>query len=366
MRISEYIQRASLLDKLENINAVRFGLFGETGSILTTAKKKSREGSSYAYLEAITEELGDAFWYYSRIVERLGFNINDVVPQNLNTQHSSELFATVFPDHPLSQAPTIKEGDLNKWLNKLGQAAAQLLNHTNDTEKTDICTDLTNYLSCYLYVLSSTGISFSTVLEQNLLKIEGRFLLPSLDSLPSFDKEFEEDERLPLTFEIELIQRGNGRTYLKWNGVFVGDPLSDNIGEEDGYRFHDVFHMANAAILGWSPTFRSLIRHKRKSSHDHDEIQDGGRAIVIEEGLTAWIFSQAKRSKFFAEHDTVSFDLLKGIRQFVAGFEVEACPMSLWERCILDGYSVFRQVRQAQSGRIIGDLRNRTIKFERL
>ena len=29
-----------------------------------------------------------------------------------------------------------------------------------------------------------------------------------------------------------------------------------------------------------------------------DEAQDGGRAIVVEEGLTAWIFSRAKELNF--------------------------------------------------------------------
>ena len=45
----------------------------------------------------------------------------------------------------------------------------------------------------------------------------------------------------------------------------------------------DVFHFAHAAILHWSPTFRALIRHKRKSNPDIDEAQDSGRAIVIDD-----------------------------------------------------------------------------------
>jgi hypothetical protein len=48
------------------------------------------------------------------------------------------------------------------------------------------------------------------------------------------------------------------------NGV-VGDPLTDNIADRDGYRFHDVFHFAHPAVLHWSPTFRALVKRKRKS-----------------------------------------------------------------------------------------------------
>jgi hypothetical protein len=65
------------------------------------------------------------------------------------------------------------------------------------------------------------------------------------------------------------------------NGVFIGDPLTDNILDRDGYRFHDVFHFAHASILHWSPTFRALIKHKRKSDPVVDEAQDSGRAIVV-------------------------------------------------------------------------------------
>ena len=39
---------------------------------------------------------------------------------------------------------------------------------------------------------------------------------------------------------------------------------------------------------------RALIKHKRKSKPDYDEAQDSGRAIVVEEGLTAWIFTDPK------------------------------------------------------------------------
>ena len=86
---------------------------------------------------------------------------------------------------------------------------------------------------------------------------------------------------------------------MRLNGVFVGDPLTDNIRDPDGYRFHDVFHFAHAAILHWSPTFRALLKQKRKSNPKVDEAQDGGRAIVVEEGLTAWVFARAKELNYF-------------------------------------------------------------------
>ena len=159
------------------------------------------------------------------------------------------------------------------------------------------------------------------------------------------------------------MQRKSGLSQLQWNEVFIGDPLSDSIRDHDGYRFHDVFHLAHAAILHWSPTFRGLIKHKRKSEPAVDEAQDGGRAIVVEEGLTAWIFSRAKQVELFAGQRTLPFDMLKTVEQFVQGYEVEECPLSLWERAILDGYEVFRQVVTNNGGIVIGDRATRSISY---
>ena len=94
-----------------------------------------------------------------------------------------------------------------------------------------------------------------------------------------------------------------------------------------------------------------------------DEAQDGGRAIVVEEGLAAWVFARAKELNYFEGQKGVSFDLLKTVQQFVAGYEVEACPLSLWEIAILRGYDVFRQVKSNNGGVIIGDRTKRAIEY---
>jgi len=178
-----------------------------------------------------------------------------------------------------------------------------------------------------------------------------------------FDSGFGIEEQLPREFKIRVNQRGSGKSYLQWNGVFIGDPLTDNIADQDGYRFHDVFHFSYVAILHWSPVIRSLIKHKRKSNPKYDEEQDSGRAIVVEEGVTAWIFSKAKELDFFQGQDKVSLGVLKSIGEFVNGYEVERCPLKLWEKAILDGYSVFRKLKENQGGWIVGDRDRRTIEY---
>ena len=224
---------------------------------------------------------------------------------------------------------------------RLGRSAAGLLGSVPDRAT------IVAFASDYLDALHAAKLAFAEVARGNLRKARGAFIVPCPEDLIDFDAEFGVEEQLPRTFRIRVNPRGSGRSYLQWHGVFIGDPLTDNIADPDGYRFHDVFHFAYSAILHWSPVMRALIKHKRKSKPDYDEAQDSGRAIVVEEGLTAWIFTRAKELNFFEGQDRVSLGMLKTIGEFVTGYEVSQCPLKLWERAILEGYGVFRQIRAA-------------------
>lgn len=61
--------------------------------------------------------------------------------------------------------------------------------------------------------------------------------------------------------------------------------------------------------------------------------------------------------------DSVDYDLLKSIQEFVRGYEVERCALWQWERAILDGFRIFRAVKEARRGHILADLDNHTIEF---
>ena len=145
------------------------------------------------------------------------------------------------------------------------------------------------------------------------------------------------------------------------NGILIGDRLTDNHDPPDFYRFHDVFHFAYAAVLGWSPVTRALFKVKRKSSSNLEENEDGARAILIEEGLTTWIFETAKAHQFFANTDQLGFDLLKAVKGFVIGYEPQ-----LLQRAILKGYAVFRELKEANRGRVTADMAGRDLRFEAL
>ena len=65
-----------------------------------------------------------------------------------------------------------------------------------------------------------------------------------------------------------------------------------------------------------------LFHVKRKSVPELDENQDGARAILIEEGVSSFIFGRGLDRSLF-ENIGVDYDLLKSIQEFVRGYEVE-------------------------------------------
>jgi hypothetical protein len=361
MPLIDYARQVAPTDRLplEDLQPVLLGLFGEVGSIMATAKKLLREGDAFAgYRHAVIEEFGDALWYFTAICRRL----HEVVDEVFSEASAGHVYTVTPADvHDVVAATAKQASALDPALLRLGEASAGLLaiEGTSSNSRRLLLT----FADCYLRSLHAAGMTLGQVADYNVAKTRGRFLEPDRDALPTFDEGLEEWERIPGHFEITISQRKSGKAYLQWNGVFIGDPLTDNILDEDGYRFHDVFHFAHAAVLHWSPTFRALIKHKRKSDPKVDETQDGGRAIVVEEGLTAWIFSRAKRLGFFENQKSVSFDVLKTIHQFVSGYEVDQCPLKLWEDAILQGYEVFRMLRENDGGTVIGDRKARRVAY---
>lgn len=363
--LTDYASQVRDTDVLSStdFNPILQGLYGEVGGIMATAKKHVREKSAYpGFRKAAEEEFGDTLWYMAAICRRIDVSLEDVFSAAANHNDFKNVAATSgLSNGALAYIvmPVISSQSLDDTLVCLGQATAALLGNKPTFD------NMVTFARAYLQSIHASELNFSNVARRNIQKVRGCFLEPQKGDLIhlDFDKEFKDEEQLPREFKILVNQRGSGKSYLQWNGVFIGDPLTDNISDRDEYRFHDVFHFSYVAILHWSPVIRALIKHKRKSQPKYDEEQDSGRAIVVEEGLTAWIFSKAKELNYFENQDKVSLGILKTIEEFVSGYEVEKCPLKLWEKAILDGYSVFRELRKNQGGWIIGNREHRTLEY---
>jgi hypothetical protein len=64
--------------------------------------------------------------------------------------------------------------------------------------------------------------------------------------------------------------------------------------------------------------------------------------------------------------ESLDYVLLKAIRELVRGYEVERRPLWQWERAILEGFRVFRELRHHRGGRVTIDLNRRSIDFQAL
>jgi len=221
-------------------------------------------------------------------------------------------------------------------------------------------------------IATKANLELEDIAQGNLAKIRDRWLDVANQGGGSkpFDDNYPAQERFPRQFEIEVTaeidRAGRSRAVLARNGSPFGSELSDNSDRDDGYRHHDVFHLAFLANLGWSPVLRGrrFFNCKRRSDPNVDEVQDGGRASVIDEAISALIFAEAKKNGFYEKVDTVEYGILRTIKELTAHLEVSRCTGRQWERAILDGFRVWRDVRKYGRGRILGDLNAGKIEFQ--
>jgi len=147
-------------------------------------------------------------------------------------------------------------------------------------------------------------------------------------------------------------------------GDHLGDPLTDNAREPDGYRFHDAIHLGFLTVLGWSPTMRALLRRKRKSDRVVDECEDGARAVFAEEGLAAILARLAEPRDGFRRYRSVTQDVVELARAATTGLEVNAVPGWLWREAIWQGFCALDQLITHGGGLLIADLDGRQLTYQ--
>lgn len=214
-------------------------------------------------------------------------------------------------------------------------------------------------------VASKFGVELEDIARANLNKVRARWSFEVAGS-GHFDGSVPEDERLPRRFCVDLMgveKGGRQQVRVSVDGFRFGDELTDNAYRPDGYRFHDVFHFAYAAVLEWSPITRSLLRRKRKSRPELDEVEDGGRAAAIEEGVSALVFDYARRHQMLRGVKAVDDELLRTVKGMTSHLEVNRCTTGEWEKAILQGFDVWREVVGRGGGRVLVDLDERRIQY---
>lgn len=380
LTLDQYQMQSARTDKSESrgtsgLHFLMLGLFGEVGSLLSELKKKQRDQTAYfAYELTSVEELGDVLWYLASVSRKLDFTLSAVAAGVQDSAGGS-------PYHDISPVRTFRELQpqdrlfggpvaglkVEKRLLQLGAGVGTLLTLVDamPANRAAIQTAITNIFTTLVNAADDAEINLEAAAQKNLEKIEGKWPT-KLDWGNSYDAMYDEDERFPPLIKIRFKEKAiSGKLFViqQCNEINLGDRLTDNRKEPDDYRFHDIFHISFAAILGWSPVLRALLKLKRKSSDLIDEQQDGARAIIVEEGISNWVFSQGIRHDLFRHSDSMDFAVLKTIRDMVEGYEVDSKPLWMWEHAILEAFRVFRLLKENRGGIVTADLLKHKLEF---
>ncbi|MGN2253201.1 nucleoside triphosphate pyrophosphohydrolase family protein [Frateuria sp. GZRe12] len=367
----------------QELEFLRLGYFGEIGGLLAVVKKTVRDQLSETQHELAAEELGDALWYLVAAAGRLGISPDDLGAHALATLRKNFKESELPPPQPVTfrhldglvqSHRDYLVSDRSEWLGRIAQSAGVIAQTTDEQfrgmARPAVAQHFGLALAIWAQVCGSFDLRSEDVARENLQKIRSRWPGDNPVYPDFFDPEskYEAHERFPRVLPIRFVERGNqrdGHVVQMIGDVFVGDRLTDNSNEPDDYRFHDVFHLAYIAHLGWSPVMRGLLKRKRKSEPKIDENEDGARAMIIEEGIATWIFNHAKRRGLYRDvrPGGLDYSLLKQIHSMVQGYEVYRCELWQWERAILDGFAIFRELQQHRGGTVEVDMLNHKLNF---
>jgi NTP pyrophosphatase (non-canonical NTP hydrolase) len=428
MLISEYGQFVQDTDQTVKLkldarrDIAIYGLASEIGSVASAIKKQSLHEAGVDALSAsnaeIVEELGDVMWYcfaLARLVNQdkpVNIFIHDITKlrQELaaddaraHTIHrvigsdnrdaflqAAEGFrrstrVMTFSDYQsvaFLTARTENKTLVEVCIAVLYQLSAELFRKTLPDIELELnrslgdrpINDVLGEIAWHIAALASVyDIDLNVVAKKNIEKVSYRQNRSHPTDL--HDVGFEQNEQFPRKFEVAFVTVGKGKAQMYWNGRRLGDQLTDNSYNDDGYRFHDVMHLANVAHLGWSPVVRGLMGRKRKSKPAVDEVEDGARAKIVEEAVIKTIHSEGERlaaltpalkedpPRLFPRRSDITFKFLKLIQSIVSGLEVDKNRYWEWENTIIEGYEIFYRLRSEGQGTVEVDLERRSLKF---
>nr|WP_315212963.1 nucleoside triphosphate pyrophosphohydrolase family protein [uncultured Flavobacterium sp.] len=225
--------------------------------------------------------------------------------------------------------------------------------------------DVLWYLST---IATQNSLTLEEIAKQNLDKIKDRFLVDETTEYKDFDLNYPDNEKFPDEFEIQFISYiEDGVNKLKIidqrDGLMIGDPLTDNTYEEDGYRYHDIFHYGYLAVMGWSPVIRKLFKLKRRSDPEISVNEDGARSQITEELISLFIYHHAVDLNLLKYSKSVDSGIIKQVQTLVKNTEVKECSGMQWEKAILNSYEIFNELRENQGGRVLVSKKNRKLIY---
>ena len=235
--------------------------------------------------------------------------------------------------------------------------------------KNDLKEELGDLLWYIANIATKFDINLNEVAEENLKKTKERWCKPSKKRI-LYDESLSLKQQLPRNFSYNFHHQNDTLVIMDTKTQKeIGDKLTDNSYKDDGYRYHDVMHMAFMAYFGWSPVFRKLLRKAKiieNRSGQQSEVEDGGRAQIIEEAIVQATYIHADKNNFLREKSsTVDWKLLKFIKQMTADLEVKDRTEYEWDEALKLGLKNWCQLKKNNGGIIEGDLKKAIIRYEK-
>ncbi len=427
MLVTEFDQHVQKTDQFahysekERKEIAIYGLASEIGSVSSAIKKRLLQEDGDQAWDAsnpeIEEELGDVMWYCFALARLenskrpLNVLIHDI--QNLSRELASDSPRSELIRHVigaenresfLEAAKSFRRSTRDMTFSQY-QSVAYLTARTQGKTLVEVCVAVLYQLSAELFrsllpeielhlnkflpdraindilgeiawhiaaLASIYCLDLNSVAQKNVEKVAYRQDRDKSDVI-KHDAGFPEGQQFPRKFEVTFVTPAKGKAQMYWGGRKLGNELSDNAYDDDGYRFHDVMHLANVAHLGWSPVLRDLMGLKRKAVKDVDEIEDGARAKIVEEAVVKTIHAEGKQLagpengegpvRLFRDRADISFKFIKRIQGLTLGLEVQKNKFWEWEDAILEGYDAYHRLRIDGQGTLAIDLEARSLKF---
>lgn len=361
MTLNEYQKKAYATAKIDwenpyGRNVPIFGVIGELGSVFTELKKTLRDGPAYTEgLGNTAEEFGDVLWYLAAIASRIGLSLEELAGKPTKIGRPLRSYTHLY--------------DLVGAFAALVQILSRTGFEPRGNNRALLINSLRIAVRTTLVALKHEKLDLNKLLNYNIRKVRGMFGPDKVRPALCFDGNYPDYEQLPRKMSVQFLERIRGKdrveVVLRVNELNIGDRLTDNATKDDGYRFHDAFHFAYAATLGWSPVIRATFRCKRKKDPKVDEVQDGARAAIIEEAVSQTVFDYARDHSMLEGLDRIDHGILRVVQRMVRGLEVERCGLWEWQHAILVGFKAFRELRANKGGWLKLDAETRSLTFSR-
>ena len=267
----------------------------------------------------------------------------------------------------LQRVSTIAAG-LGLDLNQIVQASRTALDEGRAKSRKMVLKDeLHGILRHVSTIAAGQGLEVDHIGVKEIPKLEGR--RKKAEKWEHLDTGYPPDERIPRRFKVQFTKRpiahGESVIRISLNGVTFGDSFKNSHDKYDSYGFHDAFHLTYAAVLGWSPVTRAMLRRKRLTNPTITEREDGPQAIVIEEAIALFIYRIAKERDLFAGQTRVDADILRIAKRLTAGLEVRRSSLYDWEDAVLQGCAAYRQLVRHNGGVLVMSLDERAVVYKK-